>query len=62
MVKPHVSKPCGWFEDEKLCGQPSTSQMGDWPLCQEHGDQIIREALELLYDEQRESMLLRMGL
>jgi len=57
-----VSKPCGWFEDGQLCGQPSTSQMGDWPLCREHGDRIIQEALDFLYSEQRECMLLRMGI
>jgi hypothetical protein len=41
-----MRKPCGWFENGEECGKPSVSSMGDWPLCAEHSDQIIREAVE----------------
>ncbi len=39
-------RPCGWFEDGEECGKPSVSNMGDWYLCAEHGDRVIREAVE----------------
>jgi len=36
--------PCGWFENNELCMKPSVDHMGDWYLCAEHHDQLIREA------------------
>jgi hypothetical protein len=37
-------RPCGWYEDGQECGKPSVDHMGDWYLCAEHHDQLIREA------------------
>ncbi len=42
--------PCGWFEDGQECGKPSVDHMGDWYLCAEHHDELIREA-EAIGDE-----------